>query len=75
MRTALRDDNPVLFIENVRLYGRRAEVDSTADADPVRLGPDRARGLRRHGRRALAGWSTRRWRPPIASPSGGSRSR
>ncbi len=28
MRTALRDSNPVLFIENVRLYGRRAEVDT-----------------------------------------------
>jgi pyruvate dehydrogenase E1 component beta subunit len=27
LRTALRDANPVLFIENVRLYGRRAEVD------------------------------------------------
>src|ERR671924_41417 len=26
MRSALRDENPVLFIENVRLYGRRAPV-------------------------------------------------
>jgi pyruvate dehydrogenase E1 component beta subunit len=30
MRTALLDRNPVLFVENVRLYGRRAEVDTGA---------------------------------------------
>jgi pyruvate/2-oxoglutarate/acetoin dehydrogenase E1 component len=27
MRTALRDPNPILFVENVRLYGRRAAVE------------------------------------------------
>ncbi len=27
MRTALRDPNPILFVENVRLYGRRSEVE------------------------------------------------
>src|SRR5262245_51935491 len=27
MRTALRDPNPILFVENVRLYGRRADVE------------------------------------------------
>ena len=46
------DRNPVLFVENVRLYGRRAEVD-LGRGDPVRPRPDRPRGHRRHGRRAL----------------------
>jgi pyruvate/2-oxoglutarate/acetoin dehydrogenase E1 component len=27
MLSALRDPNPILFVENVRLYGRRADVD------------------------------------------------
>jgi acetoin:2,6-dichlorophenolindophenol oxidoreductase subunit beta len=27
MRAALRDPNPVLFVENVRLYGRRANIE------------------------------------------------
>jgi acetoin:2,6-dichlorophenolindophenol oxidoreductase subunit beta len=39
MRTALRDQNPVLFIENGRLYGRRGEVDLLAD--PVAFGQAR----------------------------------
>ncbi len=34
MRTALRDRNPVLFIENVRLYGRRGQVDLAAEPIP-----------------------------------------
>jgi pyruvate dehydrogenase E1 component beta subunit len=34
MRTALLDDNPVLFVENVRLYGRRADVDTAGEAIP-----------------------------------------
>jgi pyruvate dehydrogenase E1 component beta subunit len=39
MRTALRDPNPVLFIENGRLYGRRADVD--LGADPIPFGSAR----------------------------------
>lgn len=34
MRTALLDTNPVLFVENVRLYGRRGTVDLSADPIP-----------------------------------------
>jgi pyruvate dehydrogenase E1 component beta subunit len=39
MRTALRDPNPVLFVENVRLYGRRGEVD--LDEPPIPFGSAR----------------------------------
>lgn len=39
MRAALRDPNPILFIENVRLYGRRMEVD--LDAPPIPFGQAR----------------------------------
>ena len=39
MRTALLDENPVLFVENVRLYGRRGEVD--LDAPPIPFGSAR----------------------------------
>jgi pyruvate/2-oxoglutarate/acetoin dehydrogenase E1 component len=34
MRTALRDMNPVLYVENVRLNGRRAPVDTSAPPIP-----------------------------------------
>jgi acetoin:2,6-dichlorophenolindophenol oxidoreductase subunit beta len=34
MRTALLDSNPVLFVENVRLYGRRGEVDTGEEPIP-----------------------------------------
>jgi acetoin:2,6-dichlorophenolindophenol oxidoreductase subunit beta len=36
MRSALVDSNPVLFVENVRLYGRRAEVE--IDGSPIPFG-------------------------------------
>jgi len=39
LRTALTDQNPVLFIENVRLYGRRCEVD--LDEPPIPFGQAR----------------------------------
>jgi acetoin:2,6-dichlorophenolindophenol oxidoreductase subunit beta len=42
MRSALLDRNPILFIENVRLYGRRSQVD--LDAEPIPFG--RARIVR-----------------------------
>src|SRR5262245_40966149 len=34
LRTALRDRNPVLFVENVRLYGRRSDVDLSSAPIP-----------------------------------------
>jgi pyruvate dehydrogenase E1 component beta subunit len=39
MRSALLDSNPVLFVENVRLYGRRAEVE--LESEPIPFGSSR----------------------------------
>ena len=56
MRTALHDPNPVLFVENARLYGRRADVEvgraiefGSSACHPRGDGRDRRRPLR-HGR-------------------------
>ena len=45
---AVRDPNPVVFIENRRLYGRKGDID----ADPLPLGKARVarEGERRHRR-------------------------
>ena len=45
LRTALHDDNPILFVENARLYGRRSNVEIGTDipfgrARTVRQGKD-----------------------------------
>jgi pyruvate dehydrogenase E1 component beta subunit len=39
LRTALQENNPVLFVENVRLYGRRGDVE--LDAPPIPFGSAR----------------------------------
>ena len=36
LKSAIRDDNPVIFIEHETLYGRRGEVPD--DAEPIRFG-------------------------------------
>ena len=43
MTTALRDFNPVLFVENVRLYGRRGFVDLAEEPVPFGKSSDRSR--------------------------------
>ena len=63
LKSAIRDDNPVVFIEHEYLYGQRGEVPDDEDFT-VRLRPggDPPRGLRRDDRRHLADGADRRAR-------------
>ena len=55
LKAAIRDDNPVVFIEHEYLYGQRGDVPDDEDhVIAVRAGRDPARGLRRDDRRHLA---------------------
>src|SRR6187549_3360666 len=38
LKAAIRDDNPVIFIEHEYLYGQRGEVPENGDAEDVRFG-------------------------------------
>ena len=51
LRTAVDSDDPVLIFEACMLWGTKEEVARGGVPDPVRAGPHRARGLRRHRRR------------------------
>ena len=53
LKSAIRDDNPVVFIEHESLYGLKGEVPDEPHLVPVRPGRDPARGRRRDDRRDL----------------------
>jgi pyruvate/2-oxoglutarate/acetoin dehydrogenase E1 component len=51
LKTAIRDPNPVIFLENEILYGRSLRrAEGRRPDDPLRQGPDLARGHGRHHR-------------------------
>ena len=56
LKAAIRDDNPVIFIEHETLYGQKGEVPDDGEPLPLRRGRDPARGRRRDDRRASRAW-------------------
>ena len=57
LKAAIRDENPVVFIEHEYLYGQRGEVPDDDDhARPVRPGRGPPRRRRRNHRRRSRGW-------------------
>ena len=53
LKAAIRDDNPVLFLENELLYGRSGEVPDDGGAAPI----GKAAVVRRGGDATLVAWS------------------
>lgn len=54
MRASIRDDNPVVYIENRRLYGRRGDLPDSGD-EPLPIG--RARVVRSGSDVTVVAWS------------------
>ena len=76
LKSAIRDDNPVIFIESETLYDVKGEVPEDPGVhDPARAGRRTARGHRRHRRRLHGHDVPRAWRRPRSWPRTASRSR
>ena len=66
LKSAIRDNDPVFFLENTMLYGEKGEVPDRGIPHPARQGRREARGHRSHDRhlRPLRAPLARRRRPP-----------
>ena len=76
LKTAIRDDNPVIVFEHKLLYGKKGEA-ADGDAALVPLGQRRRPAGRARTSRSSprSRWSTSRSRPPSGSRATGSRPR
>ena len=69
LKTAIRDPNPVIFLENEILYGRSFDVPQARRFHhPLRQGPHLARRLGRHHRQFRHRHAPMRSKPPINWP-------
>ena len=71
LKSAIRDDNPVIFIENEILYNLQGEVPEDEDTIPLGLGDVKRAGARRDDRRPGAARCSTRCRRPRRSPKDG----
>jgi pyruvate dehydrogenase E1 component beta subunit len=69
LKTAIRDDNPVVFMEGETLYGMTGEVPDGRVPDPVRPGRHQARRARTSRWWRGRAWSTSASTPPRCWPS------
>ena len=67
LKSAIRDDNPVCFLEGEMLYNTKGEVPDEEYVDPDRQGRPQARGRPLLDHHATARWRSSPCRPPTSS--------
>ena len=75
LKAAIRDDNPVMFIEHKMLYGVKGPVPEEDYIIPLGVADIKRAGQGRHHRHLLAHGATARWKPPKCWRRKGSTSR